>query len=47
MSVVTELSEEGRASAAAAEGLSAEQAVQEAEYEFPYHYIPRLDGGNF
>lgn len=29
------------------EGLSAEQAVQEAEYEFPYHYIPRLEGGNF
>lgn len=27
--------------------LSAEQAVQEAEYEFPYHYIPRLEGGNF
>lgn len=31
----------------AAGGLSAEQAVQEAEYEFPYHYIPRLEGGNF
>jgi 2-polyprenyl-3-methyl-5-hydroxy-6-metoxy-1,4-benzoquinol methylase len=30
-----------------AEELSAEQAVQEAEYEFPYHYIPRLEGGNF
>src|SRR4051812_23697391 len=30
-----------------AEGLSAEQAVQEAGYEFPYHYIPRLEGGNF
>lgn len=29
------------------EGLSAEQSVQEAEYEFPYHYIPRLEGGNF
>ncbi|MFN2595930.1 MAG: class I SAM-dependent methyltransferase [Pyrinomonadaceae bacterium] len=27
--------------------LSAEQAVQEAEYEFPYHYIPRYEGGNF
>lgn len=46
MSVATELSEdEGRARPA--EGLTAEQAVQEAEYEFPYHYIPRLDGGNF
>lgn len=29
------------------EGLSAEQAVQEAAYEFPYHYLPRLEGGNF
>jgi 2-polyprenyl-3-methyl-5-hydroxy-6-metoxy-1,4-benzoquinol methylase len=27
--------------------LSAEQAAQEAEYEFPYHYIPRLEGGDF
>jgi 2-polyprenyl-3-methyl-5-hydroxy-6-metoxy-1,4-benzoquinol methylase len=24
-----------------------ERAIQEAEYEFPYHYIPRLEGGNF
>lgn len=28
-------------------GLSAEQAAQEAEYEFPYHYIPRFEGGDF
>ncbi|HVF44250.1 MAG TPA: class I SAM-dependent methyltransferase [Pyrinomonadaceae bacterium] len=41
-----ELTEE-RTGAGAGEGLSAEQAVQEAEYEFPYHYIPRLEGGNF
>ena len=41
MSVLTELTEEK------AEGLTAEQAVQEAEYEFPYHYIPRLEGENF
>lgn len=46
MSALKELSEEGTA-AGVAEGLSAEQAVQEAEYEFPYHYIPRLEGGNF
>ena len=45
MSALTELTEEERATKA--EGLSAEQAAQEAEYEFPYHYIPRLDGGNF
>jgi SAM-dependent methyltransferase len=45
MSVLTELTEEERG--AAAEELSAEQAVQEAEYEFPYHYIPRLEDGNF
>jgi SAM-dependent methyltransferase len=41
-----ELTEEAIASADAEE-LSAEQSVQEAEYEFPYHYIPRLEGGNF
>ena len=46
VSALTELTEEERA-ATAAVGLSAEQAVQEAEYEFPYHYIPRLEGGNF
>ncbi len=40
------LTEEERTSTPA-ETLSAEQAVQEAEYEFPYHYIPRLEGGNF
>lgn len=45
MSALKELTEER--TAARAEGLSAEQAVQEAEYEFPYHYIPRLEGGNF
>jgi SAM-dependent methyltransferase len=27
--------------------LSAEQKIQENEYEFPYHYIPTLDNGNF
>jgi SAM-dependent methyltransferase len=27
--------------------LSAEQEIQENEYEFPYHYIPTLDDGNF
>jgi SAM-dependent methyltransferase len=43
---LTELTEEERV-AVAAEELSAEQAVQEAAYEFPYHYIPRLEGGNF
>jgi 2-polyprenyl-3-methyl-5-hydroxy-6-metoxy-1,4-benzoquinol methylase len=43
---LTELTEEEMA-ATRAEELSAEQAVQEAEYEFPYHYIPRLEGGNF
>lgn len=46
MSVLTELTEEEMV-ATKAEELSAEQAVQEAEYEFPYHYIPRLEGGNF
>jgi SAM-dependent methyltransferase len=46
LSALKELTEEGTA-AGVAEGLSAEQAVQEAEYEFPYHYIPRLEGGNF
>lgn len=46
MSVLTELTEEKKG-ASAAETLTAEQAVQEAEYEFPYHYIPRLDGENF
>src|SRR5437870_12131964 len=46
MSVLTELAEEERA-AATAEGLSAKQAVQEAEYEFPYHCSPRLEGGNY
>lgn len=45
MSVVTELT--GERTAGAAGGLSAEQAVQEAEYEFPYHYIPSFEGGNF
>ena len=43
MSALTERESELKA----ADGLSAEQAVQEAEYEFPYHYIPRLEGGNF
>jgi len=43
MSALTEQESELKA----AGGLSAEQAVQEAEYEFPYHYIPRLEGGNF
>jgi len=46
VSALKELTEEGRP-AANAVGLSAEQAAQEAEYEFPYHYIPRLEGGNF
>lgn len=46
MSGLKELTEV-ESSALTAEGLSAEQAVQEAEYEFPYHYIPRLEGGNF
>jgi SAM-dependent methyltransferase len=46
VSVLTELTEEEMV-ATKAEELSAEQAVQEAEYEFPYHYIPRLEGGNF
>jgi 2-polyprenyl-3-methyl-5-hydroxy-6-metoxy-1,4-benzoquinol methylase len=45
VSALTELTDEERAFTA--DGLSAEQAAQEAEYEFPYHYIPRLDGGNF
>ena len=45
MSGLKELTEE--AASATMNGLSAEQAVQEAEYEFPYHYIPRLEGGNF
>jgi len=27
--------------------LSAEQTIQEKEYEFPYHYIPTLENGNF
>jgi SAM-dependent methyltransferase len=45
VSVVIELTAEERD--ATTNGLSAEQAVQEAEYEFPYHYIPRLEGGNF
>jgi 2-polyprenyl-3-methyl-5-hydroxy-6-metoxy-1,4-benzoquinol methylase len=45
VSGLKELTEE--IASATAEGLSAEQAVQEAEYEFPYHYIPRLEGGNF
>jgi 2-polyprenyl-3-methyl-5-hydroxy-6-metoxy-1,4-benzoquinol methylase len=40
-----ELLEAGRS--LSAEGLSAEQSVQEAEYEFPYHYIPRFEHGNF
>ena len=46
MSVLKELAEE-RVMVTKAGGLSAEQAVQEAEYEFPYHYIPRLEDGNF
>lgn len=46
MSALKELTEEERP-AADAGGLSAEQSAQEAEYEFPYHYIPRLEGGNF
>ena len=46
LSALKELTEEGMA-ATKGGGLSAEQAVQEAEYEFPYHYIPRLEGGNF
>jgi SAM-dependent methyltransferase len=41
MATLTRLAEEKAAS------LSAEQAVQEAEYEFPYHYIPRLEGDDF
>jgi SAM-dependent methyltransferase len=40
-----ELNENGKSSGAAEP--SAEQAIQEAEYEFPYHYIPRIDNGNF
>lgn len=27
--------------------LAAEQAIQESEYSFPYHYIPTLENGNF
>jgi SAM-dependent methyltransferase len=27
--------------------LSAEQLIQEAEYQFPYHYIPTFENGNF
>jgi SAM-dependent methyltransferase len=45
VATLTELIEEERA--LTAEGLSAEQSVQEAEYEFPYHYIPQFDNGNF
>src|SRR3712207_52547 len=43
MSALTERERESEAVG----GLSAEQAVQEAEYEFPYHYIPSFEGGNF
>src|SRR6185503_8675271 len=27
--------------------LSSRQAIQETEYQFPYHYIPTLENGNF
>jgi SAM-dependent methyltransferase len=30
-----------------ADALSAEQAIQEEEYSFPYHYIPTFEHGNF
>ena len=43
MSVLTEK----ETASTTATTLSAEQAAQEAEYEFPYHYIPRLEGGDF
>jgi 2-polyprenyl-3-methyl-5-hydroxy-6-metoxy-1,4-benzoquinol methylase len=40
-----ERGENGKATGAALQ--SDEQAIQEAEYEFPYHYIPRFEDGNF
>ena len=40
-----ELKKDGNSLAAI--NLSAEQAIQESEYEFPYHYIPTLKNGNF
>lgn len=40
-----ELNENGNS--AGAVGPDDERAIQEAEYEFPYHYIPTLDNGNF
>jgi SAM-dependent methyltransferase len=42
-----EPNENGKSSGAAAVAEGREQAIQEAEYEFPYHYIPRIDNGNF
>lgn len=44
--VLPEQDEEKQAVAATVQSAEREM-IQEAEYEFPYHYIPRFENGNF
>src|SRR4051812_16394470 len=45
-SALMEQGKNGKAAGATAPEMERE-AIQEAEYEFPYHYIPQLENGNF